>query len=126
MSLGFTGPAKLNEQGPLPQMNGAFKGWKSSLFLIQTTQVMVEGEVTLTTSETPFEGVKQPMSAKQIALKPEGQRAFQWFTLHVDNSELNLDVNDRVKFNDTEYKIMEIWPWNDAGFIEYHMIERYE
>ena len=126
MGLGFSGPKKLNESGPLPQMDGAFNGWESTLFLITTTQEMVDGLSVPKTTEARFQGVKQPMSAKNIALKPEGQRAWQWYTVHVKTSQLNLTVDDKIKLGDTIYKVMGRWPWEDANYIEYHIVEDFE
>lgn len=119
-------PKKINEISGMPQMGVAFNGWLNTITLKKITQEVKNGFVTDSEEDISFKGVVQPLSAKNLMLKSEGQRAFQWLQIHCFSTELNLKVNDRIKFKDKIYKLMNIWSWELNNFIEYHIVEDFQ
>ena len=119
-------PLPLNKLSGMPQMQGAFAGWTSKITLDVRTQTVKDGIVCNIDKTVTFQGVIQPLSAKAISLKPEGQRAWQWLQIHCVSGSLNLDVNDLIVFNGIKYKIMAQNDYSLNGYIEYHSIYDYQ
>lgn len=119
-------PKYLNEITMMPQMSQAFLGWSTKVTLLKVTQTVALGDVTNSLDEISFIGVVQPLGAKQIALKPEGQRAWQWLQIHCVSSDLDLDVNDRIQFCNKIYKVMAKNDYSLNNYIEYHAVEDFE
>jgi len=124
--LGFSGPKKLNQTSNMPNMSGTLDGWLIAVFLIKTTQTIVDFERVDVETRTKFEATVQPLSARQLQLKPEGLRKFKWFQLHVKSGSFNLDSDDIIEYDGSRYKIMGDFPYELNGFKEYHMIEDFE
>lgn len=117
----------LNKLSGMPQMGRAFAGWTKSILL--TRRVMsVDGDglVTWIDTQFTFNGVIQPLNAKEVQLKPEGQRAFQWLQIHSFSGAFNLDDNDQIVYNGGIYKIMATRDYSLDNYIEYHAIKDYQ
>lgn len=112
----------------VPKISAAFCGWESTLKLVRITQQVInDGFVQDTPHEYPFKGVVQPLSPKQIALKPEGERAWTWLQIHVKTScSVKLDVNDRIMYNCRKYKVMGKLDYSANNYVEYHAIEDFQ
>lgn len=117
---------KINEITSMPQMQAAFAGWKTTITLTVITQSISNGLVTNAESDIVFAGVIQPLKAEEIALKPEGQRSFEWLQIHCLDRSLNLETNDRIVYNGQKYKVMAKKDYSLNNYIEYHAIQDYE
>lgn len=109
----------------LPNVSEVLLDWFQPMTFDVVTKALVNYEVTevLTTIQT--EGVRQPMNAQSIAIKPEGQRAWKWETLHcLPNVKLNID--DIVIFDNVKYRVMNRWNWSEYGYLEYEICQAYE
>lgn len=114
----------LNYSG-LPQVGEVLPSWFQTLTFDLVTKSLVDYEVqeVLTTIKT--KGVRQPMSAQQLAIKPEGQRGWRWETIHcLPDVKLNLD--DIIIFDNIKYRVMQRWNWAEYGYLEYHICQAYE
>ena len=109
-----------------PQMNTTLQGWQNKITLIRITQNVVEGDLVATETQITFQGVIQPLSAEQLALRPEGQRSFEHLWIHAVASQLNLETADKVKFNNKIYKIIQKKDYGLNSFVEYMLIRDYE
>lgn len=116
----------LNQSSGMPQMRAAFSGWFKPITLVRVTDVNTNGFITKQETMFTFKGTVQPLSAEEIQLKPEGQRAFQWLQIHALKSPNNLLVDDRIVFNGVRYKIMQIRDYSLNNYIEYHAIWDYQ
>lgn len=116
----------LNEMSGMPQVGGALSGWQMPIMLAKITEAVVEGFTQLSETVVKFKGVIQPLSPKQIELKPEGQRAFEWLQIHCNLGQLQLSTGDRIRYNGKLYKLMADNDWNLNGYLEYHVIRDYE
>jgi hypothetical protein len=115
--------------GPLsgmPQMRAAFSGWMQPVKLRRVTQSVCDGLVTDNIQDIIFRGTIQPLSPKQIALKPDGQRAWEWLQIHCLESIADLNINDRIVFNGKFYKIMGQFGYSLNNYIEYHCVRDYQ
>lgn len=114
----------------MPQMGAAFAGWTQQITMTRRCDVVSDsgddaGVVTHKEVSFTFRGTIQPLSVKQLLLKPEGQRAWQWLQVHCF-STTQLNVNDLVNYRGDEYKVMGKWDYSLNGFIEYHLAKDYQ
>lgn len=111
----------------LPQITATFNGWESSLLLVRITQQIIDSIVTDIPHEYPFKGIVQPLSPKQIALKPEGERAWAWLQIHIRaDSPLKLNVNDRIVYNKCKYKVMARNDYSANNYVELHAVQDFQ
>lgn len=124
MFSGGRGKTLTNTSWGIPQMGQALKGWFQPMIfiLVVKTEVLFKVEETLT--EIKFMGVWQPYSAEQLALKPEGQRSWRWFTVHADPT-LILKPDEKVTYKDLTYRVMQKQDYKEYDYVEYHLIEDY-
>lgn len=109
-----------------PQMNSTLQGWQNKITLIKITQDVIDGDLQTTETQITFQGVIQPLSAEQLALRPEGQRSFEHLWIHAVASQLNLETADKIKFKNKRYKIIEKKDYGLNSFVEYMLIRDYE
>lgn len=107
----------------MPQISVAFGGWTSKITLLKHTETVVDGFVKINQIPISFSGVLQPLSARAIMLKPEGQRSWQWLQMHCFSTSLELIPGDRITWNGDIYKIMATNDYNLNGYIEYHLVK---
>lgn len=108
----------------LPQMGEVLVSWFQNLTFDLITKTIVDYEVKETKTTVSTKGVRQPMSAQQLAIKPEGQRSWRWETLHC-LPDIKLKIDDIVIFDGVEYRVMQKWNWPEYGYYEYHICEAY-
>lgn len=106
----------------MPKMSAAFLGWTVAIDLVRIKQTIVDGIPKDAEEKIRFQGTVQPLSAEEIALKPDGQRSWEWLQVHVIASSKNLEVDDRVRYAGRKYKIMGRKDYTLNGYVEYHMI----
>lgn len=119
-------PKTLSQYSGMPQMNAAFAGWMSKITIIVITQVIVDGFPVDTEEKVFFQGVVQPLSPRQIELKPEGERSWTWLQIHCLAGSLNLEPNNKIIFNGKRYKIMANNDYSLDNYMEYHAILDYQ
>lgn len=113
----------LNYSG-LPQMGEVLPSWFQTMTFDLVTKSLADYEVKETLQTITTQGVRQPMSAQQLSIKPEGQRAWRWETLHC-LPNVQLKVDDIVIFDGVKYRVMQRWNWAEYGYLEYHICEAY-
>jgi hypothetical protein len=117
--------AKDQRKGPFPRMDGVLGGWSNTMLFRKVTDTIVNFENVKTESTYPFEGVFQPMSSRDLFLKPEGQRNWKWWTLWV-RSDYAINNGDIIEdFNGLKFKVMRSQDWNQAGFYRFDLLEDY-
>ena len=121
--LQYAGSGTLNDSSGMPQMSAAFAGWKGKLEIISVKESYVDGDPVESTLKETYNGVIQPLSPRKIDLKPEGQRAWTWYQVHIETKDFIAGTNDKIKINGTEYKIMAKWNYKRNNFVELHVIE---
>lgn len=117
---------KLSEMSTMPQISAAFQGWASKISLVRIVQKIVNYLPVDSEVKYDFQGICQPLRPEQIALKPEGQRHWEWWMIHWYTSAQNLTVNDRIIYNGCKFKVMAAYDYSANNFIEYHIIKDFE
>ena len=116
----------LNQLSGVPQVGAAFDGWQMPISLTKRVQTVTNGIVGYVDSAINFRGIIQPLSPQQLALKPEGQRSWDWLQIHCRPGTLNLTTNDQIVYNSLIFKVMAINDYSLNGFIEYHVVIEYQ
>jgi len=112
----------LNQLSGMPQMRAAFAGWTTQLTFKKITQQVVDGWVQTVETAVNVRGVWQPMSPEDIVLKPEGQRSWSWFLLHIEGNQTPFQTNDRLEFQGTQYKVMGLKDYRLNNYVQYEAI----
>lgn len=122
----FEAPKPFNQiqWGGLPNMAGTLTSWMIPMVFNKITKVVENAEVTETTVDLRFSGVWQPLSTKQLMLKPFGQRAFGWFMLHTQVL-IDLKLDDVVKYNGVQYRVMAKSDYKEYGYFYHELCEDY-
>jgi len=108
-----------------PQIKYAFKNWQQNITLVKITQSIINYKNVEEEQVLSFKGVIQPLQAEQLKIKPEGQRDWQWLMIHT-NKEIALNVNDRIKYKNQEFKVMAKKNYSLNDYFYYEVVEAYE
>jgi len=107
----------------VPNVEDALSGWLRKIHVATITKSVVNFRAVEERTVYEIFAVRQPFTTKQLAIKPEGQRAWQWETLHVRGSDVEFCLDDQVLIDGKKYRIMQKMEWQDRGFIEYQLVE---
>lgn len=114
----------LNEQGQgtVPNVNSALNNWMQPMVFGIVAKTTSGFEVVESMQLVTFQGVIQPLQARRLMLKPEGQRAWTWFWLHADPS-LRLQVDSVVVYLGKQTRIMARKDFTIYGYVEYELVQ---
>lgn len=108
--------------GNLPNMASALEGWMQPMVFGTVTKTMINSVVREVMTTIEFQGVMQPFSFEQLAIKPEGERSWKWYMLHAQIG-LQLETDSVVNYQDVQYRVMEKGDYKEYGYVEYHLIQ---
>ncbi len=108
--------------GTVPDVGGAMRDWFQPMTFSRVSKATVAFQVVETAYDTNFRGVLQPLSGRNLQLKPEGQRAWTWLQLHADPS-LTLDVDEVVTYLGVQTRIMSQKDYRLYGFVVYELVQ---
>lgn len=117
----------LNQQpsGTTPDVSGAMRDYFQPLVFEKITRTVVGFEGQETTVPISCYGVWQPFTARQLFYKPEGQRAWSWFTLNADLS-FTLDVADIVIWRGKQTRVMSRKDFGLYGYVQYELVQDWQ
>jgi hypothetical protein len=110
---------------PMPTMRSTIMGWFRPLNLTRVIKQTVDFETKEVEIPLPALGTWQPLSHAQLVIKPEGERAWQWFEIH-STPDLKLEPDDIIFRDITPYRVMAQGSYDDNGFISYHVVNDYQ
>lgn len=110
----------------LPNVSDTLTGWEVDIYAVFVKQSMIDGEIINQDIIKKISGTLQPLKAEEVDLKPEGQRAWQWYDIHVKSVYPVLRVEQKIKVNNIDYKIMAVKDYSLYGYVEYHVVRNYE
>ncbi len=111
--------------GTLPDMGNAMLDYFQKMTFGVVTKSVQGFQAVETVVNVDFQGVWQPLTERQIQLKPEGQRAWPWFWLH-STPDLVLEVDDIITYLGVQYRVMSNKDYRLYNYVEYHLIEDFE
>lgn len=113
----------LNAQaGTVPDVGGALLDWFQPMVFTRVTKETVGFQLVETAVDTNFRGVIQPLSARALMLKPEGQRSWTWLSLHSDPS-LQLNTDEVVTYRGVQTRVMARKDYSLYGYLYYEIVQ---
>lgn len=111
-----------DKAGTVPDVSGALLDYFQPMVFALVKKTIVNSQVVESTSPINFQGVIQPFTERQLLLRPEGERAWTWFTLHADPS-LTLNVDDVVLWHGKQTRAMARKNFELYGYVEYQLVQ---
>jgi hypothetical protein len=116
---------KLSEQGfGLPDVGGSVNMFMQPVQIGIVTKNQVDGLISEDTEWKKTMAVRQPFTSEQLIIRPEGERSWQWYTLHM-TLDVVLSTDDIFLMYGLRMRVMEKLDYTEYGYIEYHCIEDY-
>ncbi len=113
----------LNTQaGTVPDVSGAMKDYFQPMTFSRLVKTVSGFQVVENAEPLVFMGILQPASGRDLMLKPEGQRAWTWLTLHAD-PVLALSVDDVVLYLGKQTRVMGKKNYRLYGYIVYELVQ---
>lgn len=110
----------------MPQVDEVLSGWQISFMVKFIKQVQIDGEFVDRSTLHKIYGVLQPLKNEELQAKPEGQRAWKWYWLHVQKQYPRLPDGYIITINDEDYKVMASKDYTLNGYNEYHLLQDYK
>lgn len=105
-----------------PNVAEAFSGWTDAIQFSVIKKNIADFEVIESSLDViTFEGQLEPLKPREVMIKPEGQRAWKWWTLWT-TSELALD-NVVQDDGGKQYRVMSIQDWRNAEYFQYELAQ---
>ncbi len=115
----------LNAQtGTVPDMSSALSDWYQPMTFGVITKVISDFQVIESIVDTQFMGVWQPLTGRDLVMKPEGQRAWSWWMLHADLA-IDLKVDDIIIYLTKQYRVMAKKNYSLYQYQYYELVEDY-
>lgn len=108
--------------GTVPDVSGALKDWFQQMVFTRVLKETVGFQLVEVPTPTNFWGFIQPLTERQLILKPEGQRAWTWFQIFAEPS-LSLNVDEVVIWNGKQTRIMGRKDYAMFGYVEYSAVQ---
>ena len=109
----------------MPNMGMAVAAWMQPLSFVLVGKEIVDHVETETFVTKRTFGVRAPLKPQELAIKPEGQRAWHWEKIHA-HPNLALSVDDIIVFGELRYRVMGKSDYAEYGYIEYEICEGYD
>lgn len=109
----------------LPDVSAAVMEILQPVSIGLIVKTLVNGRVQEVQNVFKTRATKQPFTDRQLILKPEGQRAWGWFTMHA-LVDVDLKVDDRFYFNGERYRVMQKGDFAEYGYFKYDIIEDFQ
>jgi hypothetical protein len=108
-----------------PSMRDTITGWSETITLVRLLKKIVNHENVNERTEFTCQGMIQPFSKRDLLIKPEGQRAWKWWMLHISSS-IETPPGAEFEIAGVTYKVMGELPYFRNGFYEYELVQGYE
>ena len=112
--------------GSFPQVGGILPSWQKAMTLKKVTVTIVDFEDVKTTTDFEFQGVFEPMPAREIYLKPEGQRDWKRWSLWTKTGTEVHNGDIIVDFKGLKFRVMKKADWAQGGYTKFDLVEDYK
>jgi hypothetical protein len=112
------------QQGTVPNMSESLTDWFQVMTFTKIVKTVVGFQVLETPTDITFMGIMQPYTGRQLAMLPEGQRVWNWQTLH-SQPVLTLFPDDVVTWQNMQVRIMSRKDYALYSYIEYSLVLDY-
>lgn len=109
----------------LPNLSMTVRSWFRPLVLTRVIKEVKDFEIQETRVEFSCYGVIQPFGARELRIKPEGQRSWGWKMLHT-TPDVQLRNDEEFTYQGTRYRVMSQQSFRDYGYITYELVQDYK
>ena len=114
-----------NNSGTLPEVDETLANWFQSMTFEQVGKIVNNVfQVVETPTTFSFLGVWQPSQPSELEMRAQGQRKWQWFSVH-SWPGVPLEPDDVINYLGVQYRVMSMNDYTLYGFIEYRLINDY-
>lgn len=107
----------------LPNLANAVMAWSQQLEFVVVSKSIENAEVVESYLTYCVLGTKQPLSPQKMAIKPEGQRSWKWYQLHL-TATVSIQIDDIIRFGgEDEYRVMAKSDFSEYGYIYYEIAQ---
>ena len=110
--------------GTLPYVGDTLLNYFQPMTFNQVGKIVDNYLLEETSNPIDFRGVIQPFGARQLIMKPEGQRDLKWWMLHADPS-CTLEPDQVVSYQGVQYRVRSQNDYGLYGFVMYELTEDY-
>lgn len=110
-----------SNSGTLPQLDDALLDYFQPMIFGVVAKSVQNFQLVETVVQVNFQGVWQPLSGRELAMKPEGQRQWKWIQVHADPS-LTLKTDQIITYLGVQYRVMAQKDYRLYGYVEYHVV----
>lgn len=110
--------------GAVPNVSGALRSYYQQMTFVPVRKTVSGFQLIENALPIDLIGVMQPFTPRQLILKPEGQRAWTWWTLHAEPGVI-LQADSCVEYLGKQYRVMSRSDFTLYGYILYELIEDY-
>lgn len=108
--------------GTVPDVSGALKDYFQPMTFTKVQKSVAGFQNVEQPLPINFWGVIQPLSERQLVLKPEGERAWTWLMLHAEPS-LTLQVDDVLVYLGKQTRVAARKDFSLYGYVEYQLVQ---
>ncbi len=110
--------------GTLPDLSDAILNWFQPMVFTTVVKTVVNFKLVETPTNINFAGVWQPLSPRELAMKPDGQREWIWIRLiALPNVELTPD--QVITYLGVQYRVKAVRNYELENFLEYDLVQDY-
>jgi hypothetical protein len=116
---------RVGDVSAVPDIGGSMRAYYQPLTLVRVKKQIVDFEERESRTSFTTSGVIQPLSLQELAMKSEGQRAWDWQMLHCEIG-LVLIPDEVVEYKGVKYRVMGRRTYAAYGFTYYELVNDYE
>lgn len=109
----------------LPNLSDALDGLMQPVTAELVEKTIVNGRIQEIVQKTVYtQAVKQPFTARQLSIRPEGERAWPWFTVHIKTNFV-LKIDQVFRLSGVQFRVMEVLNYAEYGYMQYSVVQDY-
>lgn len=110
---------------PAPTGRSIVYGWLRPIEMVMVRKKTEDFETIEVQVPLKTNGVVQPFTATALAIKPEGERAWKWWSITA-TPDLQLKADEVITYRGSKLRIMRQLPFEANDVVQYEAVEDYE
>lgn len=117
------------QQGTIPNMGGVMLDWFQQITFGLITKATIGFQLQETVTNITFWGIVQPLSGRNLEMKPIGERKWNYLEVIAQASPagavLELNIDDVLLFAGIQYRVIAQKDYSLYSYIYYELVENY-
>lgn len=107
-----------------PSAASIILGWLKPISLGRVVSSVVDARIVEQVTPLLTRGVFMPLSGRELELKPEGERSWNWVKIFA-TPDLTLAPDDVIEHKGTRYRVEKQTDWGSNGYVRYEAVNEY-